>query len=156
MIERMLRDATLADLRVVCTWVTSALECELWAGRRVRFPLDLEHLAWGIDFSHHGGLVLMDGAEISGFGQVVPKAAARAHLARIIVAPHRRGMGVGRQLVTSLIDVARQRGRRIVSLNVDPNNAVAIALYTKLGFRDAARPPDEPDPHGSRYMQRPA
>ena len=149
----MLRPATFDDLRTVATWVSSARECELWAGWRVRFPIEPNLLASTIDFPHQGGFVLVDGHSIVAFGQIVPKSRRRAHLARLIVAPAWRGRGVGARLVAALLETTRASGNSIVSLNVDPANATAIHLYEKLGFSDAPRPEDEPDPQGSRYMQ---
>jgi [ribosomal protein S18]-alanine N-acetyltransferase len=150
----MLRPATLSDLEIVSSWVDSARACELWAGSRVRFPIELAALAASIDFAHQGGLVLVGDGDVVAFGQIVPKAARRAHLARLIVAPDQRGRGIGESLVRALLDRAAASGRAVASLNVDPSNTIAINLYTKLGFADAARPADEPDPSGSRYMQR--
>ena len=150
----MLRPATLHDLETVSGWVKTAAECALWAGWRVRFPIELASLAAAIDFTHHGGLVLVDGRDAAAFGQIVPKSARRAHLARLIVEPSRRGQGIGTRLVTELLERARHQGHATASLNVDPTNDAAIALYTKMQFSDSERPFDEPDPHGSRYMQR--
>jgi [ribosomal protein S18]-alanine N-acetyltransferase len=150
----MLRPATLTDLELVCTWVRTPRECELWAGARVHFPLTLASLSASIDFVHQGGLVLLDGGATLAFGQIVSKAGRRAHLARLIVAPEHRGAGFGRALVDGLLEHARTNRYRLASLNVDPANAIAIGLYGKLGFKDAERPADEPDPFGSRYMER--
>lgn len=150
----MLRAATLDDLRLVSTWVTTNAECTLWAGWRVEFPFTVAALAEAIDFAHQGGLVLLDGAAVAAFGQIVPKTARRAHLARLIVEPGHRGRGLGETLVRGLLERATHGGHRRASLNVDPSNAVAIGLYEKLGFTEAERPADEPDPSGSRYMER--
>jgi [ribosomal protein S18]-alanine N-acetyltransferase len=150
----MLRPATIPDLELVSTWVRTPRECELWAGARVHFPLTLASLSAAIDFVHQGGLVLLDGDATVAFGQIVSKARRRAHLARLIVAPEHRGRGFGKALVGELLEQARTNRYQLASLNVDPANAVAIALYGKLGFVDAERPADEPDPFGSRYMER--
>jgi ribosomal protein S18 acetylase RimI-like enzyme len=149
----MLRSATLRDLELVLSWVHTARECELWAGARVPFPLGLHTLAASIDFPHQGGLVLPEGNDIVAFGQIVSKTHRRAHLARLIVAPDCRGRGLGTLLVTQLITRTQASGCRLTSLNVDPSNTTAIGLYSKLGFTDAKRPDDEPDPFGSRYME---
>jgi len=151
----MLRPATLSDLQVVLSWVGSPRECQLWAGARVRYPIELKALAASIDFAHQGGFVLPQGEEAVAFGQIVMKASRRAHLARLIVAPAHRGRGLGKSLVRELLERAHGAGSRLASLNVDPANAVAIGLYAKLGFTDAPRPADEPDPFGSRYLERP-
>lgn len=50
------------------------------------------------------------------------------------VHPAHRGQGVGKQLVESVVDWARERGLERVSLWVTESNASAIALYTRCGF----------------------
>ena len=51
----------------------------------------------------------------------------------IAVAQRWRGMGVGRLLLTELIDGARQAGHERLSLSVEPDNP-AVKLYRSLGF----------------------
>jgi ribosomal protein S18 acetylase RimI-like enzyme len=148
----LLRGATLDDLRQVASWVATARECELWAGPRLPFPLDLKSLPAIIDFDDAYTFALCDADLLIAFGQLVPKSARRGHLARLIVAPAMRGRGYGEMLVRALVDVARRRENVRVSLNVDRANARAIRLYEKVGFHDAERPSDEPDSYGSRYM----
>ena len=109
-----------------------------------------------IDFEHSATFALVTGDRLTAFGQIVPKAAHRGHLARVIVAPDLRGQGNGERLIRLLIEEARRQSHVRISLNVDRQNAPAIALYTKLGFREVPRPPDEPDAFGSRYMERDA
>jgi len=54
-----------------------------------------------------------------------------------------RGKGVGRALVQAFVDEGRTRGHRIVTLSVETDNAAAIALYEKLGFRVTSPPQKE-------------
>ena len=51
----------------------------------------------------------------------------------IAVAQRWRGMGVGRLLLTELIDSAGQAGHERLSLSVEPDNP-AVKLYRSLGF----------------------
>ena len=67
--------------------------------------------------------------------------------------PDGGGCGYGDRLSRLLSDEARRLSHQRVSLNVDRENAPAIALYSKVGFHEAERPADEPDAHGSRYME---
>lgn len=152
-VKEYLRRATLAELTEVASWITSARECELWAGPRLPFPLDVSVLPARIDFDEARTFAMSSGDRLVAFGQIVPKALRRAHLARVIVAPAVRGCGHGERLIRSLIDEARRQSHLRISLNVDRENVPAIALYSKLGFFEAQRPADEPDAHGSRYME---
>ncbi|MEQ1575705.1 MAG: GNAT family N-acetyltransferase [Vicinamibacterales bacterium] len=148
-----LRPAILNDLDIVTSWVTSARECALWTGPDVSFPIDIEALRGAIDFDFVKTFSMIEGDELVAFGQIVPKGTRRGHLARLIVAREQRRRGYGRALVGALVEEARAAGHESVSLNVDPSNGGAIALYESLGFRSAPRPDDEPDPAGSRYME---
>lgn len=148
-----LQRATLRDVQVVASWIGSARECELWAGPRLPFPLDVTTLPARIDFGEARTFALSSADRLVAFGQIVPKALGRAHLARIIVAPQARRLGHGERLIRLLVAEARRLLHLCVSLNVDRDNAAAIALYSKIGFHEAERPADEPDAHGSRYME---
>lgn len=48
-----------------------------------------------------------------------------------------RKMGLGRELLSAFIDAARAKGFASVELSVEAENAAAIALYTRVGFRVA-------------------
>ena len=64
-------------------------------------------------------------------------------LARLLVAPERRGRGVGRALVTALVEQARRAHPELpaVILRVRPENEQAIRAYAAAGF--VAVPADE-------------
>jgi len=51
------------------------------------------------------------------------------------VIPQVRGQGVGRELLTRVIDLLRREGYHEMSLEVDPDNTVARELYESVGFR---------------------
>ena len=150
----MFRPAKLADLKVVASWITSARDCALWAGWRVRFPIGLELLPTAIEFSEMNAVSLFDGESLVAFGQLVAQEERRGHLARIIVSPSARGKGFGKVLVKALLEKARADSYEQISLNVDQSNLPAIALYSKLGFHEAVPPADQTGSSGSRYMVR--
>jgi len=56
------------------------------AGPRLPFPLDVSQLPVRIDFDVARTFALWSGERRVAFGQIVPKARRRAHLARVIVA----------------------------------------------------------------------
>lgn len=91
---------------------------------RIRQPhmfasLDLDgtNVAWGLGVAERGYIGLYD----------------------IVVSPDLRGLGLGRQIVTSLMAWGRREGARTAYLQVREENEVARALYASLGFRDAYR-----------------
>lgn len=51
------------------------------------------------------------------------------------VRPQERGRGVGRQILTAIIDELQPRGFTRFLLEVDPENAPAVALYRSCGFQ---------------------
>lgn len=146
-----LRAAGPADLAVVAGWVRSAEACRHWAGARVAFPVQLHRLADQIEFGEAESWCLPGDTGVVGFGQIVPKADARQHLARLIVDPHARGRGVGRALAERLLERALAKGALTVSLNVFDDNHPALSLYRSLGFRSAARPAGTED-SPAQYM----
>ena len=58
------------------------------------------------------------------------------HLLNIAVHPERRGSGLGRALLGSLVERARAERARVVFLEVRAGNVVARRLYRQVGFRD--------------------
>ena len=148
----LLRSATLSDLREVASWIRNKRECELWAGRRLGFPIDHGSLPTAIGFADGNAFSLAIHEDLVAFGQI-GKNSRRGHLARLIVNPASRGRGYGRTLVRTLLDKARGSSFERVSLNVDIANVAAVSLYTKLGFVDMKKPPDEPGGFESRYME---
>lgn len=80
-----------------------------------------------------------------------PVGTARAEMKRLYVPPSARGSGVGRKLVTTLLDEARTIGYAEVVLDTLPSMVEAQRLYEQLGFRDIE--PYRPNPIvGARYL----
>ncbi|MBN2204275.1 MAG: GNAT family N-acetyltransferase [Thermoleophilia bacterium] len=134
------REATPADLAAAAAWVTTAAECERWAGPDVTFPVKPEAIVRQIEFDAGRNVALEDDDGLVAFGQALPRGGGRVHVARVIVRPDARGRGVGRALVEALIARARESSASLVTLSVYSDNAAAIGLYTGLGFRRSQRP----------------
>lgn len=64
---------------------------------------------------------------------IVSMAAGEAHILNLCVTPEEQGQGIGRKMLEHVIDQARNAVETIF-LEVRPSNAVALALYKKLGF----------------------
>jgi ribosomal-protein-alanine N-acetyltransferase len=71
--------------------------------------------------------------EVAGYG-IMSFGAGEAHILNICVRSDLRSAGVGRRLMTYLLDHARQEHMQDVFLEVRPSNTVAIRLYEHLGF----------------------
>ena len=65
--------------------------------------------------------------------------AGELHITNIAVHPTVRRQGIARTLLGGVLDDARQRGLRIVVLEVRPSNAEALGLYDSFGFRVVGR-----------------
>ncbi len=57
-----------------------------------------------------------------------------AHLRMLGVSPHLRGLGIGRRLVDACIEVARERGKRRLTLDTSPVMRAAQRMYSTMGF----------------------
>lgn len=69
-------------------------------------------------------------------------AADEAELGNLAVRPGRRGRGIGRTLLSRVLEEAALRGARAVFLEVRESNAVARHLYEAFGFRIVGSRPD--------------
>lgn len=85
-------------------------------------------------------LVAVDDGEVIGYvgSQIVPDEADMMNLA---VRDDYRRKGVGRGLVSALLNGLKEREVRSLSLEVRSSNAPACALYESLGFQLVGRRP---------------
>ncbi len=58
-----------------------------------------------------------------------------AYLAELYVAPHRRGQGFGRELITEAVRVAQAQGADYMFLVTSEDDLLAQRLYEAAGFR---------------------
>jgi ribosomal-protein-alanine N-acetyltransferase len=73
------------------------------------------------------------GARIVGYG-VLSAGAGEAHILNLCVAEEYRCRGLGRLMLSHLIERARGFGVREAFLEVRPSNTTAIRLYQSMGF----------------------
>lgn len=72
-----------------------------------------------------------------------------ARLYSIAVAPEARGRGIAEALLAAVEDEARRHGDLFMRLEVRADNAAAIALYRKSGYREFGRHLDYYEDHGA-------
>ena len=82
-----------------------------------------------------------------GCGALKLHGAAPAELKRMWVGPSSRGLGVGRRLLESLEELAREHGVRVLRLETNRALKEAIELYRRAGFAEVAPFNDEPYAH---------
>ena len=58
-----------------------------------------------------------------------------AYLAELYVRPEHRGAGIGRALLTAVLDHARGRGADYIHLGTTEDDVAARHLYERMGFR---------------------
>lgn len=72
---------------------------------------------------------------------------APAEVKRMWVAPHARGLGLGRRFLAELEQRAARHGRTVLRLDTNNTLDAAIGLYRSFGFREVAPFNDEPYAH---------
>jgi ribosomal-protein-alanine N-acetyltransferase len=85
-----------------------------------------------LDTRHY--VVAVDGAIVQGYAGLCDYP-DEAFVQTIAVAKDAQGAGLGSQLLQALLDEAVRRNQRRVLLEVRADNASAIALYERFGFR---------------------
>lgn len=118
-----LRAAAIDDAPALARIAREALP-EGWSETAIRASL-----------AHRGALALVT-EPVRGFvlGQ---RSADEAEILTIAVEKESRGQGLGRALLTALLDQLRSEGVRHVSLELRGSNTAALGLYTSLGFAPA-------------------
>lgn len=119
------------DAVVVAGWAGSAEESLRWCSRPAVSAADVAGWAARPDVEAYG---LVEDGELVAYGELwVDDDEREVELARLIVAPARRGRGVGRRLAGALVERAR-RHHPAVFLRVHPDNAAALRSYAGAGF----------------------
>ena len=99
----------------------------------------------GVRIGARTPLVARDGGRIAGSVLLDTGTPAnqphRAEVAKLMVHPDDRRRGIARALMTALEDLARRRGRRLLTLDTRTGDH-AEPLYTSLGYRTAGIIPD--------------
>ena len=148
----MLAAAAPPHLLEIMSWFPSRESCQIWGGPEFRFPFTAQSFHADCHLELPSRVLLDGGGMLCGFGQYYLRA-GRCHLARLAIAPARRGRGLGARLIELLSDEGKAAlGVEHCSLFVSIANTSAMAVYERLGFARAAYPGD-PLP-GCHYMVR--
>jgi GNAT superfamily N-acetyltransferase len=124
--------ATTVSLEAYAAAFTSAFE-----GYPVEISVDAVWLARRVRYEQHdllNSLVALDGAETVGVA-VLAVRGLRGWVGGFGVVPRLRGRGLGRRLMSALVERARAAGLRRLSLEVLAGNTAARRLYERAGMR---------------------
>lgn len=81
--------------------------------------------------------ILEQDDDIVGYG-VMSVGAGEAHILNLCVRPELQGQGLGRRVLTHLLNLARRHHADTALLEVRPSNEPALRLYRSLGFNEVA------------------
>jgi [ribosomal protein S18]-alanine N-acetyltransferase len=112
-----------ADLRAVLEIEESLYE----------FPWTLGNFRDSLRAGYACGVV-RDGRRLIGYA-VLMLAAGEAHLLNLSIAAHSQRRGHGRELLHSVVGVAREHKAKVLFLEVRPSNQIGQRLYARNGFR---------------------
>ena len=133
------RLATLADAEAICRIYNQGIEDRV-ATLETELRTPDERRQWLAARSPRHPVIVADAnGTIAGWGSLNVFNAREAYclVADFSVYVERgwRGQGVGRVLLTRLIELSREHGYHKLVLSAFPTNAAGMALYTSLGFR---------------------
>jgi len=86
-------------------------------------------------YGHGRTVVVRVGDKIVGTGTIVPRDSGTAEIIRMSVASSQRRAGVGRQIVSALVDTASGWGSSSVVLETSSSWREVVAFYLSCGFR---------------------
>jgi ribosomal protein S18 acetylase RimI-like enzyme len=135
-----LADFRAEDAAVILGWAETVEEAANWASVPLLTLRSGIFADWHAEEGVEPFVGLLEGGETCCYGEIWKDPQGQeAELARIIVAPSRRGLGIGRTFVSLLAAEVRRCGFQEVWLRVVPENRAAIASYRAAGFVRASK-----------------
>ena len=151
-----LQRATTSDLDILMSWLRDAESVLRWGGPGFKYPFTKRSFRKNCHWREMNSFSLKSPeGEFVAFGQLYDRI-GRINLARLIVRPDLRGLGLGRELIEMLMQV----GKALFpldeySLFVHKDNVPALRCYKSLGFEIR----DYPTTHSltgiAHYLTRP-
>ena len=119
----------------IIDWPLDADEAQAWGGRKTPFPVTYEvFINWHEEPAVQPFVAFEHESPVA-YGELwVDREDEEIELARIIVKPQKREMGIGQTFVRLLITQALMLGMKDVYVRVVPHNRTAIHCYESAGF----------------------
>lgn len=157
-----LRPADPDDLAAIMRLEVDVFPSDAWSRPMMEAELRSEHTVYVVAVT--GGALdepgpdgRREGQQIVGYaGLLAPAAATDAEIQTLAVVDSARRTGLGRALMTTLLDAAAERGATAVFLEVREDNPPAQNLYRSLGFEELGLRPHyyQPDDVAAVIMRR--
>jgi ribosomal protein S18 acetylase RimI-like enzyme len=130
-----LGQATSSDIDQLMSWFSSKKEVSIWGGPGFRYPYTRETFHEDVRWREMATKCVRDSeGRFLAFGQFYNRF-DRINLARLVVHPDMRGCGIGRILVSLLMNAARPLFPLTeFSLFVYRDNTPALECYKSMGF----------------------
>ncbi|WP_247826865.1 ribosomal protein S18-alanine N-acetyltransferase [Arthrobacter antioxidans] len=122
----LLRDLTFEDIETIGRLENELFPTDAW-------PLEMFYTEFFQSDTRRYLVAEVDGEAVGYAGLMVIH--ATADIQTIGVLPRFEGRGIGRALLTELLEESRRRGADNVMLEVRADNPRAQALYVRFGFR---------------------
>jgi RimJ/RimL family protein N-acetyltransferase len=113
----------------------------LFLGRDLKHPRVVDAWQSAIEDGWIDSLIAEDGGEFVGTAALVRDPLGwSAHVGeiRLLVAPGKRGSGIGRDLLEAIYAVAMERGLEKLTAQMTPDQIGSVMLFESLGFRAEA------------------
>jgi [ribosomal protein S18]-alanine N-acetyltransferase len=122
------------DLQTILPWVETADLLRQWGGPSLVHAGTPEEVWFAMGATPENAFSLFDpSGEIIGFGQAFVRDPS-VHLARLIVAPGRRGEGLGRKLAMKLIQAAIVHYPDEITLKAESDKPTVAKLFNSFNF----------------------
>ena len=126
-----------SDFQILISWIDCAETLMQFAGPALVYPLTAEQLNASLSDSNRLAFAVVETNTENTIGHAeIYLGKETTYLARILIGePQFRGRGIGREIVSQLLDYAfRKLNRTNVELNVFDWNSAAINCYENAGF----------------------
>ena len=144
------------DIDALMKWFPDEASVRIWGGPVFRFPFNRHSFAEDVHWGRMRSYSLRNTADdLAAFGQVCSRY-DRIHFARLVARPDMRREGIGKRLISMLMQVtSRQYDHAEFSLFVFRDNLPAYNCYRSLGFAVVDYPDDAPLADHCYYLTRP-